>query len=79
MKKTNTLPETLNGREKMKSCLSCKKLLLPFDSVTIPGTLTVRCLDGDGNVRRKDFPFGDRDTGVIRCDEFAGKDTEETP
>jgi len=57
----------------MKSCISCKKLLPPFDGVTIPGTLRVYCLDKEGKTRYKDFPFGDGDTGVIRCDEFEDK------
>ena len=60
--------------EKTKSCISCKKLLLPFSRPT-PETLTVRCLDKDGKERFKEFPFGDSDTGVICCDEFEDKES----
>jgi hypothetical protein len=58
--------------EKPESCISCKKLLFPFDRPT-PDTLMVRCVDNDGKERFKEFPFGDRDTGVIRCAEFEDK------
>ena len=61
-------------RENPKSCISCKKLLFPFSRPT-PETLMVRCLDKDGKERFKEFPFGDGDTGVIRCDEFEDKKT----
>jgi len=60
----------------MKSCLSCKRLRKEtpcFDSTTIPGTLRVFCTDGAGRYRHKDFPYGDKDTGVICCDEFEDK------
>ena len=60
----------------MKSCLSCKKLRKEtscFDSTTIPGTLRVFCTDGAGRYRHMDFPYGDKDAGVIRCDEFEDK------
>jgi len=64
----------------MKSCLSCKRLRKEtpcFDSTTIPGTLRVFCTDGAGRYRHKDFPYGDGDTGVIRCDEFEEKQGKE--
>ena len=62
----------------MKSCLSCKRLRKEtpcFDSTTAPGTLRVFCTGKDGKNRHKDFPYGDgdKDTGVIRCDEFEEK------
>lgn len=60
----------------MKSCWSCKRLqeAMPgFDGTTIPGRLRVFCTDGDGKYRHMDFPYGDNDAGVIRCDEFEEK------
>jgi len=60
----------------MKSCLSCKRLRKGkpcFDSMTIPGTLRVLCTDKDGKNRHMDFPYGDKDAGVIHCDEFEEK------
>ena len=59
--------------ERPKSCISCKKLRLPFTRPT-PEALMVHCADKDGKERCKEFPFGDSDTGVIRCDEFENKD-----
>jgi len=44
-----------------------------FDGTTIPGRLRVFCTDGDGKYRHMDFPYGDNDAGVIRCDEFEEK------
>jgi len=64
----------------MKSCMSCKRLRREaprFDGATIPGTLRVFCADGAGRYRHVDFPYGDKDTGVIRCDEFEGKETKD--
>jgi len=65
----------------MKSCMSYKRLRKEtpcFDGTTIPGTLRVFCTDGAGRYRHMDFPYGDKDTGVIRCDEFEEKEMEET-
>jgi len=61
----------------MKSCFSCKRLRKGkpcFDSMTIPGTLRVFCTDGAGRYRHMDFPYGDKDMDVIRCDEFEGNE-----